>query len=388
MTLDNIYTSAERIVRTVVRQDVPADAMCLINENNCARAANKFRQSRRAAEPKTLDFDLEEHHLPQGFLQKDIVSVEGARHLIFATAQQLQLLRAVEHVYMDGTFKVVKKPFTQLFGIHGFLKDDDGNCVKQVPLAFALMSRMEKLDYVAVFKAFKELAPNLANVDMTTDFEAAIWRAARKVFPGMTVHGCSFHWGQAVWRKIQTMGVVVDYKNRPESRQYMKMLFALPYLPANEIQGALDRHESTAPDRLKPLVKYIQDNWMGAKRWKPEDWCVYKRAIRTNNDAEGWHHRLNNNAGRPNLNVYLLAQLLHDEARFIPYQLRLVSDRQIRRHQRKQTKKTEGNLAQLWRDFERGNLTSMQLLKRATQLSVPLCPVPRAARADDTTEAN
>ena len=35
-----------------------------------------------------------------------------------------------------------------------------------------------------------------------TDFEAAAWLAVREVFPAVAVHGCYFHWTQAVYRKV------------------------------------------------------------------------------------------------------------------------------------------------------------------------------------------
>ena len=38
-------------------------------------------------------------------------------------------------------------------------------------------------------------------------------------------------------------------------------------------------------------------------------------ATRSNNDVEGWHHGLHRRAaGRQNLNLYLLINLLHQEA--------------------------------------------------------------------------
>eukprot|EP00794_Sanderia_malayensis_P008565 gene8565-biopygen6851 len=83
-------------------------------------------------EPTDLDFTLNTEHIPADFLSAD-VKLNGARHLVFATSSQLCLLKNAKTWYMDGTFKIVKEPFTQLFSIHAFLKGENGN-IKQTPL--------------------------------------------------------------------------------------------------------------------------------------------------------------------------------------------------------------------------------------------------------------
>jgi len=51
---------------------------------------------------------------------------------------------------MDGTFKVVHELHTQLFSVHAFVRKDDQ--LKQLPLAFALMSRRRSKDYRSALK--------------------------------------------------------------------------------------------------------------------------------------------------------------------------------------------------------------------------------------------
>ena len=81
------------------------------------------------------------------FLIGDI-RVGYERHIMFATEAQLRVLQRAKRWYLDGTFKVIREPFIQLFSIHAFVQKQD--CMKQVPLAFVMISKRCKIDYVAV----------------------------------------------------------------------------------------------------------------------------------------------------------------------------------------------------------------------------------------------
>ena len=160
----------------------------------------------RPPEPTSLEFDLNLSgcDVPNKFLQD--VRVGGALNLVIANADQLRLLADARTWYVDATFKVVRARFYQLLSVHAFLRA--GEAVKQVPLAFALMSRRRREDYEAVLQCIKERLPCQPDwSDFVCDFEAAIWGAARSVLPGVHVHGCTFHWCQAVYRQACQLGV-------------------------------------------------------------------------------------------------------------------------------------------------------------------------------------
>ena len=50
-----------------------------------------------------------------------ILQVRGRRHLLFASQQQLEVLCRAKAWYIDGTFKLCRKLFSQLLIIHAFV---------------------------------------------------------------------------------------------------------------------------------------------------------------------------------------------------------------------------------------------------------------------------
>jgi len=165
--------------------------------------------------------------------------VKDQRHLIFATDAALSMLPHVKTIFMDGTFKVIRRPFVQLFSLHAFVQCD--NNVKQVPLVFVLMSRRQAKDYHAVFTELWGLV-NIKWDIIVSDFEAALWRATREMFPGAVHRECYFHWSQAVLRHLRCdAGLQNVYQTDETVRKVCKLLFALPFLPALDICRTFNR---------------------------------------------------------------------------------------------------------------------------------------------------
>jgi len=154
---------------------------------------------------------LDEHrsHPREHFFLADVTiacSSEDKHNQIFATTEQLALLCRAKGWYVDGTFKLMMKPFTQLYSVHAFIRSGDE--VKQIPLAFIIMSGAKKADYNAVFSALLDQLPAESAVkSITGDFESAVWQTFRILIPAAELHGCSFHLTHAVWRKMQELGL-------------------------------------------------------------------------------------------------------------------------------------------------------------------------------------
>ena len=142
---------------------------------NLVRSTNLFRQKMRPKEPTDLSFELNTEYISEEFFREDI-HINGRRHLVFSTPDQIKLLGKSKRLYVDATFKVVKAPFTQLFSIHGFIRH--GESMKQVPLAYVLMSDKRKEDYVAVLEAINGLS-RVVVVEVVMDFEVAMCQAVR-----------------------------------------------------------------------------------------------------------------------------------------------------------------------------------------------------------------
>ncbi len=208
---------------------------------------------------------------------------------------------------VDATFKVMNHPFKQLFGIHAFVKKDGHT--KQLPLVFCLMSRRKKDDYVAVFDAVKSLLLQRNIRRIVLDFERATWQAIREVLPGVHENECAFHFQQSVYRHIQDLGLQCQYTGELGHRLFFKKLMALCYLPACHILTAFAKLQESYLSRTQATKKIqLGNSWTTWKArgyssiWPPTAWSVYGMAIRTNNDVEGWHHRLNK-ITRPAMNV-------------------------------------------------------------------------------------
>jgi len=90
---------------------------------------------------------------------------------------------------------------------------------------------------------------------------------------------------------------------------------ALPLLPPSHIVpafGQLQQQQQQHGDAaIDDLCRYVETTWLVNAMWSPATLSVYEQNVRTNNDLEGWHRRLNNIARRANVQqFYVLVRLV------------------------------------------------------------------------------
>ena len=145
---------------------------------------------------------------------------------------------------------------------------------------------------------------------------------------------------------------------------------ALPYLPADKIERQFHRLQQQATARpLHDFCSYIHENWISSQTFPPQTWSVFMEAVRTNNDLEGWYNGLNRRAkGRSQLPLYIFIQVLHRQASLVNMQIRLVSDKTLKRHQRSAYRAMQRRLINLWKQYEDGQRNSKELLEACSHL--------------------
>ena len=215
------------------------------------------------------------------------------------------------------------------------------------------MSGKSQEDYEEVLKHIVMIAPGAAPEEFVVDYEAALWNAARLVF-GVNIHGCSFHLLQCIYRKVQSLGLADRYVNDPGTNIFVKKLMALIFMPVSHIRPQFSILNATSDPVLKDLCKYYDETWLTSSVWSIEDTNNFLRPIRTNNDVEGWHLRLNNRAGRNDLQFYLLLRLLRKEAQLVGVTANFVRMGAIIRYQKTNLKKYEAKIHKLWGQYCKG----------------------------------
>nr|CAG8678882.1 5299_t:CDS:1 [Entrophospora candida] len=290
------------------------------------------------SQPQSLqDIDVPTHLRTtisgEQFLAREI-ELDEEKIMIFCTTSNLQHLQEANYWIMDGTFKTMPALFQQMYTIHALVGGE--NNARDFPMVYTLMTSKSEESYRRLFQELVDLGEetghHLAPPMILTDFEQAAINAAQSEFPGSINKGCFFHLCQNVWRKIQTLGLAIEYSNDEDFSIKLRYLTALAFLPPSEIPDAFDQIRPLLPESAAELAQYFENNYVRGRirrelrngnvvrsppLFPPGLWSVHELVghghPRTQNTVEAWHHRWNTLIGRAHVGVYTILEEMHKE---------------------------------------------------------------------------
>ncbi len=146
---------------------------------------------------------------------------------------------------------------------------------------------------------------------ITCDFETGLIPALQLEF-NARITGCYFHFTQAIFRKVQQLGLAVEYRANEQIRNSVRVLMAIAFVPLHLVQqtyeDVIDQMPLNVRATLVGLLRYFEEYWM--QQIDRALWNVYGTDKRCNNDLEGWHNRFNRLCEKLHPNIFQFCEAL------------------------------------------------------------------------------
>lgn len=156
------------------------------------------------------------------------------RSMAFSSHALLQRVSHCSTFLVDGTFKCVPKFFCQLLTIHGYYLEEWHALIQILVPDKRYDSYVEVLTQLANFMDSHDHRIN-DHTTVVTDFEIGLSNAFARVFPQTTVVGCTFHYGQAIFRHVQAVGLQTDYQQDIEVKRTVHRILSMPLVPPDMV---------------------------------------------------------------------------------------------------------------------------------------------------------
>ena len=243
--------------------------------------------------------------------ERFVLQTDSEDIIIFATNKSLKYLTECETIYMDGTFSRCPQLFTQLYSIHGLYKG------VSIPLVYMILTNKTATMYNKAFTIVRNALFELKMVWnpklIITDFESGIIEVIKCHFPNALHKGCHFHFCNAIWTKVQNLGLVIAFREEPEIAEYIGLLMSLAFLPETEVWNRFYQITAGLTDAqnqfLLGIKNYFLTTWMDGifpiKMWNQFN-CDNDH--RTNNKMESLKKKL-----PPKPNIYVFVKTLQSD---------------------------------------------------------------------------
>ena len=284
---------------------------------------------------------------------------------MFTTEQNLNTLSAAEmFAHCDGTFSICPCLFYQLFTIHCFKHG------KLFPMVYFLLPNKRRVTYNNAFLLLKEVSQNYGFTLMPTyvkpDYELALVQSLQISFPNCTFKGCYYHFAQAIWCKVQNLGLASAYRDtQSDTNKFFRKVISLPFVPVSFVRmawGGLKLQSMPSGQAYDDFVVYFEGIWLNGN-FSLTQWNVHLiDSPRTNNNLEGWHSRVKTLAGKAHLNVFELVELFKTEQSNMEASILQLASGGTLRSKGVSRKRKEERIRKIQEKFDEGDYTIMEYL--------------------------
>ena len=98
------------------------------------------------------------------------------------------------------------------------------------------------------------------------DFELAVHNVVRTLFPASSLKGCLFHFRQALWKKLQELGLCAKYGKEDNGvSKWFQLFIGTAFVPSSQAMTVYQLITSTyIPDsrRCIKLNDYFMNTWL------------------------------------------------------------------------------------------------------------------------------
>lgn len=252
------------------------------------------------------------------FLQFDLGAKSEKRFIIFCSEYNMLYLKEAQTCLIDGTFWSVPSNFLQLVTISVYLFG------RFFPMAYILLKDKSEESYTNAFNKIKLLSQcDFKNIII--DFEQALKNSLESIFNNSKIHGCNFHFGQSVLRKVQKINLFSDYINDIDTKNVIRNFLNLAFVPKEFVIENFKNLILITREKYKTkfdnFIEYFNKTYIGLNIIQPlyriSFWNANKRIKenipRTTNCLEAWHRSINFNCNVSHPNFAKFIEVLIQE---------------------------------------------------------------------------
>lgn len=263
---------------------------------------------------------------------------------------------------MDGTFSTAPPMFRQVFIIQAFIH---GICV---PVVYALLPDKRTLTYVHLFNVLSDTARRMNKTFepslIMTDFESGLTKGISLEFSSKTIQkGCFFHYCQAIYRQVQSLGLSTMYLEDLPIRSVIRQMMALALVPVEYVQQLFsDLVEAMNTDdhqTLSSLFTYFEKQWIK----QIPNWNVYDILDRTNNYSEGYNNRFKRRLQAHHPNIWRFIDAIQKEVDTVHSMINQINSGMPMRMKKTKSRISERRMKELYDRFHEKRMTIEDLLR-------------------------